>query len=146
MNKFKEYTGERSEYVKPERKYANELIDELDDRQKKVIKLRFSDDPASLDELGKQYGRTRERIRQLQNVAIDDMGKIMRSKLNESNPEPFCNKYEKMKKLMGGCFMQVGEKYFILDNLSWRECDENEINYRLKNNGKGNNIQWVSCA
>lgn len=27
MNKFIEYTGERSEYVEPERKYANELIE-----------------------------------------------------------------------------------------------------------------------
>src|SRR6202045_2144617 len=47
------------------------LLDVLDDREKKIIFQRFGLDggkPKTLEEVGKKFGVTRERIRQLQNI------------------------------------------------------------------------------
>src|SRR5712672_3489534 len=49
------------------------LLDVLDDRERKIIFSRFGLDggkPKTLEEVGKKFGVTRERIRQLQNVAL----------------------------------------------------------------------------
>ena len=51
----------------------SELLKVLDDRECKIIFDRFGLDggkPKSLEEVGKKFGVTRERIRQLQNVAL----------------------------------------------------------------------------
>jgi len=45
----------------------------LDDRERKIIFERFGLDggkPKTLEEVGKKFGVTRERIRQLQNLAL----------------------------------------------------------------------------
>src|SRR5271169_857705 len=50
-----------------------ELLDVLDDRERKIIFKRFGLDggkPKTLEEVGKNFGVTRERIRQLQNIAL----------------------------------------------------------------------------
>jgi RNA polymerase primary sigma factor len=50
-----------------------ELLDVLDDRERKIIFKRFGlngGKPKTLEEVGKEFGVTRERIRQLQNVAL----------------------------------------------------------------------------
>ena len=49
------------------------LLDVLDDRERKIIFSRFGLDggkPKTLEEVGKKFGVTRERIRQLQNIAL----------------------------------------------------------------------------
>ena len=50
-----------------------ELLEVLDDRERKIIFERFGLDegkPKTLEEVGKKFGATRERIRQLQNIAL----------------------------------------------------------------------------
>src|ERR1700726_1575949 len=49
------------------------LLEVLDDRERKIIFKRFGLDdgkPKTLEEVGKKFGVTRERIRQLQNIAL----------------------------------------------------------------------------
>jgi RNA polymerase primary sigma factor len=51
----------------------SELLEVLDDRERKIIFKRFGLDggkPKTLEEIGKKFGVTRERIRQLQNIAL----------------------------------------------------------------------------
>src|ERR1700751_5509050 len=51
----------------------SELLEVLDDRERKIIFKRFGLDggkPETLEEVGKKFGVTRERIRQLQNIAL----------------------------------------------------------------------------
>jgi hypothetical protein len=51
----------------------SELLEVLDDREREIIFKRFGLDggkPKTLEEVGKKFGVTRERIRQLQNIAL----------------------------------------------------------------------------
>jgi RNA polymerase primary sigma factor len=51
----------------------SELLEVLDDRERKIIVKRFGLDggkPKTLEEVGKNFGVTRERIRQVQNIAL----------------------------------------------------------------------------
>jgi RNA polymerase primary sigma factor len=51
----------------------SELLEVLDDRERKIIFKRFGLDggkPETLEEVGEKFGVTRERIRQLQNIAL----------------------------------------------------------------------------
>src|SRR6202030_4319013 len=51
----------------------SELLEVLDDRERTIIFKRFGLDdgkPKTLEEVGKKFGVTRERIRQLQNIAL----------------------------------------------------------------------------
>jgi len=51
----------------------SELLEVLDDRERKIIFERYGLDggkPKTLEEIGKRFGVTRERIRQLQNIAL----------------------------------------------------------------------------
>src|ERR1700674_1441155 len=59
------------------------LLDVLDDREKKIIFQRFGLDggkPKTLEEVGKKFGVTRERIRQLQNVALAKLRRALAKK------------------------------------------------------------------
>jgi RNA polymerase primary sigma factor len=52
---------------------VSELLEVLDDREREIIYKRFGLDggkPKTLEEVGKKFGVTRERIRQLQNIAL----------------------------------------------------------------------------
>src|SRR5262249_185692 len=58
----------------------SELLGVLDDRQRKIIFERFGLDggkPKTLEEIGKKFGVTRERIRQLQNIALTKLRKAL---------------------------------------------------------------------
>src|SRR5947207_13837109 len=62
------------------------LLDVLDDREKKIIVQRFGLDggkPKALEEGGEKFGVTRERIRQLQNIALS---KLRRALPNKQRP------------------------------------------------------------
>jgi RNA polymerase sigma factor (sigma-70 family) len=57
----------------PKRDELSELLEMLDDRERTIIFKRFGLDdskPKTLEEVGKKFGVTRERIRQLQNIAL----------------------------------------------------------------------------
>lgn len=50
-----------------------EILPTLDDREQKILRARFGldgDEEQTLDEIGKQFGVTRERIRQIQEIAL----------------------------------------------------------------------------
>jgi DNA-directed RNA polymerase sigma subunit (sigma70/sigma32) len=52
---------------------VSDLLEVLDDRERKIILQRFGLDggkPKTLEEVGQKFGLTRERIRQLQNIAL----------------------------------------------------------------------------
>src|SRR5499426_4671817 len=59
------------------------LLDVLDDREKKIIFQRFGLDggkPKTLEEVGKKFDVTRERIRQLQNIALSKLRRALAKK------------------------------------------------------------------
>ncbi|MGE9267385.1 MAG: sigma-70 family RNA polymerase sigma factor [Verrucomicrobiales bacterium] len=59
------------------------LLDILDERESRIIDARFGlngKKPMTLEEVGREFGVTRERIRQLQNIALDKMRKKLRKK------------------------------------------------------------------
>ena len=73
----------------------SELLAVLDDRERKIIFERFGlggGKPETLEEVGKRFGVTRERIRQLQNIAL---AKLRRALAKREKPivrrDPFNN-------------------------------------------------------
>ena len=59
------------------------LLDVLDEREKKIIFSRFGLDGGkarTLEEVGKKFGVTRERIRQLQNIALAKLRRALQKK------------------------------------------------------------------
>jgi len=59
------------------------LLEALDPREKKIISQRFGLDggkPKTLEDVGKDFGITRERIRQLQNVALAKLRRALTQK------------------------------------------------------------------
>jgi RNA polymerase primary sigma factor len=62
---------------------VNGLIEKLDSREKKIISQRFGLDggkPKTLEDVGKDFGVTRERIRQLQNTALAKLRRALSKK------------------------------------------------------------------
>ncbi len=61
----------------------SDLLHILDEREKRIIFSRFGLDggrPKTLEEVGKKFGVTRERIRQLQNIALHKLRKALSKK------------------------------------------------------------------
>ncbi len=61
----------------------DDLLEVLDERESKIIDARFGlggKTPMTLEEVGRQLGVTRERIRQLQNIALDKMRRNLRKR------------------------------------------------------------------
>ena len=57
-------------------RYLVSLLDELDPRERKVIRLRYGLDgnrPRTLDEISRQINRSHERVRQIQKLALDKL-------------------------------------------------------------------------
>jgi len=66
------------------------LLSVLDDRERKIIDERFGltgKTPMTLEEVGREFGVTRERIRQLQNSALTKMRRALRKK-EKPMPKP----------------------------------------------------------
>jgi RNA polymerase primary sigma factor len=62
---------------------VGDLLGVLDDREKKIIFSRFGLDggkPRTLEEVGRKFGVTRERIRQLQNIALLKLRRALQKK------------------------------------------------------------------
>jgi RNA polymerase primary sigma factor len=67
-----------------------ELLDELDPRERRIVNYRYGlggGQERTLEEVGKKFGVTRERIRQLQNVALLKMRKALRKREELRIPE-----------------------------------------------------------
>lgn len=68
---------------------VGDLLSKLDERERKIINARFGldgSDPITLEEVGDKFGVTRERIRQLQNIALNKMRRSL-NKLEKMHPE-----------------------------------------------------------
>jgi len=62
---------------------VSDLFEVLDDRERKIIVQRFGLDggkPKTLEEMGKKFGVTRERIRQVQNIALAKLRQALTKK------------------------------------------------------------------
>jgi RNA polymerase primary sigma factor len=62
---------------------VGDLLDVLDERERRIINARFGLDghkPKTLEEVGEKFGVTRERIRQLQNIALSKLRKALGKK------------------------------------------------------------------
>lgn len=60
------------------RAHVKEVLDELKPRERKILELRFGvagNDPHTLEEVGKEFGVTRERIRQIEAKALQKIRK-----------------------------------------------------------------------
>ena len=69
------------------------LLDTLDERERRIIDERFGlagQKAMTLEEVGQEFGVTRERIRQLQNVALSKMRRALRKK-EKPMPAPVNN-------------------------------------------------------
>ena len=65
------------------RKYLNECISELPDAERNVLRMRYglsTDTPRTLDSIGKQFGITRERVRQIEKQAIGKLRNLTKSR------------------------------------------------------------------
>jgi len=65
------------------REEVGDLMDVLDDRERRIINSRFGLDghkPKTLEQVGEKFGVTRERIRQLQNIALHKLRKALGKK------------------------------------------------------------------
>jgi RNA polymerase primary sigma factor len=73
------------------REEVGDLLDVLDARERKIIAFRFGlggGRERTLEEVGRKFGVTRERIRQLQNIALLKMRKALRKREELKFPEP----------------------------------------------------------
>jgi RNA polymerase primary sigma factor len=56
------------------REYVQEVLKDLDPREQKILKMRFGLEDGvthTLEEVGKEFGVTRERIRQIEAKALE---------------------------------------------------------------------------
>jgi len=68
----------------------DDLLEVLDEREGKIIDARFGlngQKPKTLEEVGQEFGVTRERIRQLQNIALKKLRRALQKK-EDPGPRP----------------------------------------------------------
>jgi len=68
---------------------VGDLLAHLDERERRIINSRFGldgSDPITLEEVGVKFGVTRERIRQLQNIALSKMRRAL-NKREQPSPQ-----------------------------------------------------------
>lgn len=94
----------------------DDLLEVLDERERKIVDARFGlngQKPRTLEEVGQVFGVTRERIRQLQNIALKKLRRALQKK-EDPGPRP-----------VGGPAPRKTEKSAVLDALLAME-DEGE--------------------
>ena len=67
----------------------HELLEKLDTRQARILRLRFglgNGEPMTLKSIGKRFGLTRERVRQMEQQALDKLGEVMSREFGEELP------------------------------------------------------------
>ena len=68
----------------------NKMVEELEPREAEILRLRFGLDgepPKTLEEVGAYFQVTRERVRQLQNMALTKMRKAMQRLEHQNTAE-----------------------------------------------------------
>ncbi len=68
----------------------DDLLEVLDERERKIVDARFGlagEKPKTLEEVGQEFGVTRERIRQLQNIALKKLRRALQKK-EDPGPRP----------------------------------------------------------
>jgi RNA polymerase primary sigma factor len=86
-----------------------ELIDSLDPREAEIVRLRFGltgEKPLTLEEVGERFEITRERVRQLQNIALSRMRKALICKEKQRSQEEIQEERIEAKK------MEVLKKFY----------------------------------
>jgi RNA polymerase primary sigma factor len=66
-----------------------ELLEKLDTREARILKLRFgigNTEPMTLKAIGKRFGLTRERVRQMEQQALERLGEVMSREFGEELP------------------------------------------------------------
>jgi RNA polymerase primary sigma factor len=66
--------------------HLTEILHELSSREQEILSLRFGltdDEPRTLEEIGKKFGLTRERVRQIENRALEKIRKLEKAKILE---------------------------------------------------------------
>lgn len=67
----------------------HELLEKLDTREGRILRLRFglgNAEPMTLKAIGKRFGLTRERVRQMEQQALDKLGEVMSREFGEERP------------------------------------------------------------
>jgi len=85
------------------------VIGQLEDREAEIIHLRFGLDgnhPLTLEEVGEKFDITRERVRQIQNIAIHKMRRIMNENERQRTKEEVHQENIEQKK------MEVLQEFF----------------------------------
>lgn len=85
------------------------VIDQLEGREAKIIHLRFGLDgnhPLTLEEVGERFEITRERVRQIQNIALHKMRRIMTENERQRTKEEIHQETIEQKK------MEVLQEFF----------------------------------
>lgn len=80
----------------------NHLIESLDARESEIIRLRFGlggDKPKTLEEVGEMFGITRERVRQLQNMALTRMRKALIEKEKQRSQDEIEEEIREKKRM-----------------------------------------------
>lgn len=65
-----------------------DLLEKLEDREKQILKMRFGLDgrrPLTLEEVSQEIGRTRERVRQIQNQALTKLRNLLQDEADFAN-------------------------------------------------------------
>jgi RNA polymerase primary sigma factor len=68
-----------------------ELLEGLDTREARILKMRFgigTGEPMTLKAIGKRFGLTRERVRQMEQQALERLGEIMSREFGEERTSP----------------------------------------------------------
>mgnify|MGYP002624510945 CR=1 FL=1 len=68
-----------------------ELLDRLDQREARILRLRYGLDtgePMTLKAIGKRFGLTRERVRQMEQQALARLGEVMSREFGEEPARP----------------------------------------------------------
>lgn len=85
------------------------VIGQLEDREAEIIQLRFGLDgnrPLTLEEVGERFDVTRERVRQIQNIAIHKMRRLMTENERQRTKEDIHKERIEQKK------MEVIQEFF----------------------------------
>ncbi len=106
---------------------AKNLLQALPERSRDVITKRYglgkNPEGMTLDAIGKTYGITRERVRQIENHAI---GLIRKSK-NYAEEKPVFEEMEKLIHTLGGIVVEQD----LLDHVSKDSTTQSQINFLL---------------
>jgi len=94
---------------------VNDMIDTLDEREAEIIRLRFGlkgDRPMTLEEVGAEFDVTRERVRQLQNIALQKMRRAMADRERQRNKDEVKEETlaRKRYEVLEEFFEKVGDK------------------------------------